>query len=352
MNPAMTQPEQPQIQAPEFPAGIAWLQGTPTKLADLRGRPVLIDFWDYTCADCLRTLPYVQEWHRRYKDHGLFVVGVHAPEFSFAHNADHVRRAIAEHGLEYSIVIDNDYAFLKAYANRFWPAEYLIDREGNLRYYQFGAGGYGATETAIQTLIREAFPEVLLPGLVEPVLDMDAPGAVCYRVTPELYLGYRRGRIGNPVGIVPDRPATYRDVDKHAEGYFYLEGDWQFTGESAARPVGATGESRLHVRYMAKEVNLVMHPPLAGGDARIEVLQDGAPLPAEDAGEDARVEEGRAVVTVDRPRMYRIVSNREIDTHELTLVTSDDGVALYAFSFVSCLVPGAQAEAEGEPGSP
>ncbi|MGB2693858.1 MAG: redoxin family protein [Dehalococcoidia bacterium] len=337
----MTQEEAGPVRAPEFPTNVTWLQGGPLKLAELRGRPVLIDFWDYTCVNCLRTLPYVKEWQRRYESLGLTIIGVHAPEFSFAHIADHVRRAVADQGLGYPIALDNDYAIWQAYANRYWPAKDLIDREGYLRYYHFGEGGYSETEQAIQTLLREAFPEILLPALMEPVRDTDAAGAVCYRVTPELYLGYQRGRIGNAADITPDAPATYRDLGKHAEGYFFLEGDWLLGGEHAARPIAATGESRLHVRYMAKEVNLVIHPPIAGGDARIELLQDGAPLAAEDLGEDARIEDGKAVVIVDTPRMYRLVNNREIDTHELTLATTSDGVMLFAFTFVSCLVPDA-----------
>jgi thiol-disulfide isomerase/thioredoxin len=336
----MSQQEPGPVRAPDFPPNVTWLQGGPLKLADLRGRPVLIDFWDYTCLNCLRTLPYVKEWHRRYGSLGLTVVGVHAPEFSFAHNGDHVRRAVAEHGLEYPIVLDNDYTVWQAYANRYWPAKYLVDGEGYLRYYHFGEGAYDETERAVQTLLRESFPQIVLPDVMAPVRETDAPGAVCYRVTPELYLGYQRGRIGNTAGLAPDKPATYKDIDKHAEGYFFLEGDWLLGPESAARPVGAQGESRLHLRYMAKEVNLVMHPPLAGGDARLELLQGGAPLAPDDLGEDARIEDGKAVVAVNAPRMYRLVSNREIDTYDLTLVTQADGLALYAFTFVSCLVPG------------
>lgn len=327
------------VRAPDFPSGVTWLQGGPLTLAGLRGRPLLIDFWDYTCVNCLRTLPYVKEWHRRYQDHGLVVVGVHAPEFSFAHNADHVRRAVVEQGLEYAIVVDNEYAIWQAYANRYWPAKYLVDGKGYLRYYHFGEGAYQETEGELQTLLREAFPEAILPAPMDPLRDEDMPGAVCYRVTPELYLGYQRGRIGNTAGIVPDKPATYRSLDKHPDGYFFLEGDCMLTAEMSARPVGATGESKLHVRYLGKDVNLVIQPPLAGGDARIELLQDGVPLAAEDAGADTRVEGGRAVVVLDTPRMYRLVSNRDIDTHELTLVTTSDGVSLYAFTFTSCLVP-------------
>ncbi len=343
----MTQPEPSPVRAPEFPTNVTWLQGGPLKLAELQGRPVLIDFWDYTCVNCLHTLPYVKEWHRRYSSLGLTVVGVHAPEFSFAHNADHVRRAVAEHGLEYPIVLDNDYAIWQAYANRYWPAKYLVDGEGHLRYYQHGEGAYGETEGAIQALLREAFPQIVVPDPMSPVREADAPGAVCYRVTPELYLGHQRGRVGNTADIVPDKPAAYRDPGMHAEGFFYLEGDWILSGEHVARPVGAAGESRLQLRYLSKEVNLVMHPPLAGGGAQLELRQAPsagsgqapAPLAAEDAGEDVRFEDGRALVTVDTPRMYRLVVNREIDAYELTLTTANDGLALYAFTFVSCLVP-------------
>ena len=339
----MTQPESGPVPAPEFPTNVNWLQGGPLKLADLRGRPLLIDFWDYTCVNCLHTLPYVKEWHRRYSSLGLTIVGVHTPEFSFAHNADNVRRAVAEQGLEYAIVLDNDYAIWQAYGNRYWPAKYLIDREGHLRYYHFGEGGYSETEGAIQAVLREAFSEIVLPGIMAPVRETDAPGAACYRVTPELYLGYQRGRIGNTADITPDKPASYRDLGKHAEGYFYLEGDWLLSTEHVARPVGATGESSLRIRYLAKEVNLVLHPPLAGGEATIELLQDGAPLAREDAGEDVRVQDGRAVVAAGRPGMYRLVNNREIDGHELTLTTTSDGLTMYAFTFVSCLVEDAEA---------
>jgi thiol-disulfide isomerase/thioredoxin len=330
--------EQGPVRAPEFPQNVTWLQGGPLSLAGLRGNPVLIDFWDYTCLNCLRTLPYLKEWHRRYAEHGLTIIGVHAPEFSFARNGEHVQRAVRELGIEYPVVLDNDYAIWQVYANRYWPAKYLVDHEGYLRYYHFGEGAYGETEQAIQTLLKQRTPDLLLPGLMEPVRDEDRPGAVCYRVTPELYLGYQRGRIGNTAGIVPDRPATYRDLPKHAEGFFFLEGDWLLSGEHVARPVGASGPSRLHVRYMAKDVNLVAHPPIHGGPARIELLHDGAPVAAEDAGEDARVEDGKAVVTVDTPRMYRLLSNRDMDTRELTLVTESDGVMLFAFTFTTACV--------------
>ena len=150
----MTPQEQAPVRAPEFPQNVNWIQGGPKTMAELKGRVVLIDFWDYTCVNCINTLPYVKEWHKRYADAGLVIIGVHAPEFSFAHNGDHVRASVAEHGLEYPIVQDNDYAIWQAYANRYWPAHYLINHEGYLTYYHFGEGAYAETEEAIQKALE------------------------------------------------------------------------------------------------------------------------------------------------------------------------------------------------------
>jgi thiol-disulfide isomerase/thioredoxin len=331
--------EQGPVHAPEFPPNVRWLQGMPQKMAELRGKVVLIDFWDYTCVNCIRTLPYVKEWHRRYADHGLQVIGVHAPEFSFARESGNVLRAVREHGIEYPVVLDNEYAIWQAYANRYWPAKYLVDGQGYLRYLHFGEGAYDRTEEALRLLLKEVFPEALLPGAVEPMREEDRPGAVCYRATPELYLGYARGNFGNVRDLQPDKVATYRDPGMHTDGFGYLDGDWLLTGEYLARPAGAGALSKLTVPYMAKEVNLVIHPPTYGGAAVIAVTQDGAPLSVEDAGADVQRDGATSTMTVDAPRMYRIVNNREIGRHELTLATTSDGVALYAFTFVSCVMP-------------
>jgi thiol-disulfide isomerase/thioredoxin len=332
------QEEQGPVHAPEFPPNVTWLQGGPLTMEGLRGKPVLIDFWDYTCVNCLRTLPYVKEWHRRYQSLGLAVIGVHAPEFSFAREQGNVLRAVREHGIEYPVVLDNDYAIWQAYANRYWPAKYLVDARGYLRGYHHGEGAYRETEEALQALLRETFPQILLPGLMDPVRDEDQAGAVCYRVTPELYLGYLRGNYGNVKDMEPDRPSTYSDPGKHMDGFAYLEGDWLLAGEYAARPAGAGGESRLIVPYVAKDVNLVIHPPTYGGSATIAVSQDGVPLPSDVAGDD--VAAGAAsIVTVDQPRMYRLVKNADVERHELMLATRSDGVALYAFTFTSCVMP-------------
>ncbi|MDO8616164.1 MAG: redoxin family protein [Dehalococcoidia bacterium] len=333
----MTQ-EDAKIRAPELTGGY-WVNSEPLTMQSLRGKVVLIDFWDYTCVNCLHTLPYVAEWHRRYAPKGLAVIGVHAPEFSFAKELDGVKQAIGAFGIEYPVVMDNGLAIWQAYANRYWPAKYLADKDGYIRYYHYGEGAYQETETAVQALLREILPEMQLPPPMEPVREADAPGAVCYRVTPELYLGYQRGRIGNPRGYVPRETAAYTDPGLHAEGYFYLEGEWKADEEYVMKPYGSAGESRVGVRYTAKEVNLVMNP-LLGRTCRAYLTQDGAPPAKEDAGADARFEaDGRAYVDVDAPRMYRLVNNREIGGHELAVSTDTPGLGIYAYTFVSCVAP-------------
>ena len=315
------------IYAPAIDEG-EWIQHGPVNLRDLRGKSVaLIDFWDYTCVNCIRTLPYVAQWHRRYTRHGLVTIGVHAPEFSFARDHANVRAAIERFGLEYPIVLDNDYAIWRAYSNRCWPAKYLVDAQGRLRYYHFGEGLYQETEAEIQRLLGEIDPSLDLPPLMAAIRDADRPGAVCYRVTPELYLGYQRGQFGNPAGVAQDRAVEYRDSGPHAEGAAYLGGRWTVGAESSrADEAGAT----LALRYTSKDVNLVM---AADGTASAEIILGEGQRP----GADVRLDGGRMVVTVDSPRMYALVENESVAAGALRLRALDAGLSVFAFTFISCV---------------
>ena len=334
------QEEQGPVNAPEFGAG-EWINSVPHSIRDLRGRVVLVDFWDYTCVNCLHTLPYVAEWHRRYEPLGLTVVGVHTPEFSFAGQKSLIEEAVQRFQLPYPVLVDRDYATWQAYANRYWPAKYLVDVNGKMRAAHFGEGAYTDMEQAIQELLREreGNRDAQFPEPMEPVRPEDSTGAVCYRVTPEVYLGFRRGMPGNP-DPVPGQPQVYKDFGQHVEGMPYLEGPWQVAEEYSARPFGFASlqPSRLHLRYTSKEVNLVLHPGTSGR-AELTLKQDGAPLLETSCGEDARHVEGRTAVSVLTPRMFRLVNNSDISSHELTIETVSDGVAFYAFTFVSCVVP-------------
>ena len=318
------------ILAPELEGG-EWIQQGPVQLEPLRGQKVvLLDFWDYTCVNCIRTLPYVSEWHRRYAEKGLVVVGVHAPEFSFARDRANVLEAIARFRLDYPIVLDNTYSIWRAYSNRYWPAKYLIDPQGRLRYYHFGEGLHQETEQQIQKLLRELDPSVQLPDPVQPIRDTDQPGAVCYRVTPELYLGYARGQFGNPAGVVRDKSFDYSDPGRYVEGAAYLSGRW-IVGEESARAEDSS--AALMLRYTAMDVNLVMAPP-SNGPARVELWIGEE----QRAGTDIFVENKRFFVTVDRPRMYSLIANPSVLSGSFSLRMLDPGVTAYAFTFISCVV--------------
>ncbi len=318
------------VLAPELDGG-QWIQHGPVSLKALRDKAVvLVDFWDYTCVNCIRTLPYVVAWNKRYGHSGLVIVGVHAPEFSFAREGSHVAQAVARFGLEYPIVLDNEYAIWRAYSNRFWPAKYLVDAKWRIRYYHFGEGEYQGTEVAIQGLIRELNPGASLPPPREPVRDSDRPGAVCYRVTPEVYLGYARGQFGNPESVVRDRPHDYRDIGPHVEGVSYLAGIWRIEQESACSE--APGAA-ISLWYTAKDVNLVM-APAEGASVRAEITLEGA----QRAGDDVKFDGKQGYITVDRPRMYSVVANESVVSGAVTIRAEAAGLAAYAFTFVSCVV--------------
>jgi thiol-disulfide isomerase/thioredoxin len=321
------------VRAPEI--GRVWLNSPPLSMRQLRGRVVLIDFWDYTCVNCLRTLPYVQAWHERYQGHGLVVIGIHTPEFSFAQYEPNVERGVREFGLTYPVVIDSNYELWKTFANRAWPAKYLIDKDGYLAWAHFGEGAYAEAEQTIQELIREITPDAQLPAIMAPVRASDLPGAVCYPPTPELYLGNARGRIGNRSGFVEDQAADYSFDGPLTEGVFYLEGRWASTREFVALD---PAPGKIALKYSAAGVNLVM-ASTTGKPIAVEVRQDGQPLTDVQKTPDVRLREGASFVDVERARMYRLVEGRDFGTRTLELICREPGLAAFAFTFTSCVDP-------------
>jgi thiol-disulfide isomerase/thioredoxin len=322
------------VRAPEI--GRVWFNSPPLSMRQLHGRVVLVDFWDYTCVNCIRTLPYLKEWHARYKDAGLTVIGVHSPEFLFARYELNVERGIREFGLTYPIVLDSEMELWQAFANRYWPSKYLIDGEGYLRYAHFGEGSYRETEETIQQLIREINPSAVLPQLMDPVRDDDRPGAVCYQPSPELYLGHRRGRIGNAGEFVEDQSADYSHAGEMREGYFYAYGRWTATGDHFES--ASDKPARVALTYSAAGVNLVM-ASFNREPREAEIRQDGRPLDRAVATPDIYFREGRSFVSVAAPRMYALVSNSDFGTHTLELITQQPELALFAFTFTSCVLP-------------
>jgi thiol-disulfide isomerase/thioredoxin len=331
------------IPAPEFPAGLKWLNSPPLRMEKLRGKVVLVDFWEYTCVNCIRTLPYLKAWQEKYKDKGLVIIGVHTPEFEFAKEEANVAKAAKDFGLTYPLVVDSDYAVWKIYGNRFWPAKYLVDAEGNVRSRHFGEGGYEATEAQIQALLREANPKVELPGISAAVRGTDKPGAVCYPMTPELYLGYERalheGTLANREGYKPGKVVSYKDTGKWEDGMVYVQGQWKNSAQALVSVRSSqVPQDYIGIRYHALEVNSVLKPEL-GKPVKVWVLHDGKPVAKGDQGADVRYDEqGRSFLLVDEPRMYHIIKNARFAQRTLRLATGDPGMGIYSFTFVSCQV--------------
>ena len=329
------------VRAPEI--GRVWLNSSPLSFRQLRGRVVLVDFWDYTCVNCIRTLPYVQAWHERYRDHGLTVIGVHTPEFTFAQYESNVERGIREFGLTYPVVVDSNREIWKAFANRYWPTKYLLDQDGYLRFGHFGEGGYRECEQVIQELIHEIDPSLLLPDIMDPLREEDHPGAVCYRPSGELYLGHGRGRIGNEGGFKQDQVADYEFAGEMEETFFYATGRWASTAEYFE--AAEEGVHSLRLKFEASAVNLVMASP-RGRSAEVQVLLDGKPLTRSQATKDTRFRvfgsSTESYVVVDSARMYFLLDNHEFGEHELEVICSP-GVAAFAFTFTGCVDPVASA---------
>jgi thiol-disulfide isomerase/thioredoxin len=331
--------EKGKVRAPEI--GRVWLNSSPLSFRQLRGRVVLVDFWDYTCVNCLRTLPYVQAWHERYGNKGLTVIGVHTPEFTFAQYESNVERGVREFGLTYPIAVDSDREIWKAFANRYWPSKYLLDKEGYLRYAHFGEGEYRECEEAIRELLREINPSLAFPPLMAPLRAEDETGAVCYRPSAELYLGNARGCIGNEGGFLADSIGSYSLPEQLEEGKFYAKGRWASTAEYLESV--EEGDHTIVLKYEASGVNLVMASP-RGGVRDVVIRQDGKPLSASQKTSDTQfrlvsgVEE--SYVTVQNARMYALVNSHDFGVHTLEL-SCPAGVAFFAFTFNSCLDPSA-----------
>lgn len=294
---------------------------------------ILVDFWESTCVNCLRTLPYLKAWHERYAGRGLIIVGAHTPEFEFSADPEVVAAAVRDEGLPYPVLLDQDRATWLRFANHYWPAKYLIDARGYLRYEQFGEGAYGETEEWIQRLLREAGDTASMPELLEPVREEDRPGAVCYPATREIHLGYHRGKLLAPEGYRPGEEVRHREREEGPApiGMFTARGLWLHEAEylEAREP-----RAELDLVCEAASVNLVLEP---AGELEIEV--DGEPVALEERAADVMEREGRTFAVWERPRMVRLVASSRFRRRRLVLRFPQPGVRAYAFSFSTCAVP-------------
>jgi cytochrome c biogenesis protein CcdA/thiol-disulfide isomerase/thioredoxin len=306
--------------APEFTETEAWFNTPgdhPLTLAGLRGHVVLVDFWTYTCINCIRTLPYLEAWDDAYRKDGLTIVGVETPEFQFEHDASNVRNAIDQFGIKYPVAQDNKMGTWDAYGNEYWPADYLIDASGQVRYATFGEGDYDQTETAIRALLAEAGAQV---GAMSKPTGVITPSE---EATPETYLGVNRaeGWVNGPHSGLHDYGPGPHPSLKISE--FAYTGTWNISGQ----PAEAVADAGIEMSFEAKNVYLVLSPS-SKGPSSVQVLLDGRPIPAADAGAD--VHDG--VVTITHQRLYSLVSLPDDEQHRLTLRLSP-GVTGFAFTF-------------------
>ena len=292
-------------------AATTWLNSEPLTADRLRGRVILVDFWTYSCVNWLRTLPYVQAWAARYGDRGLVTLGVHAPEFGFEHDLRNVRLAARELGVDYPVVVDNEFAIWRAFENRYWPALYLLDDDGRLRFHHFGEGAYEEIERAIQQLLGvDREPAQVNAGGLAEAADWDTLRS------PETYVGYARAeRLTDP------RAGALR------LNQWTLSGDWA-VGHEAASLEAAPGS--IAYRFHARDLNLVLAPGSSAGSIGFAVRLDDAP-PGDAHGLD--VDES-GVGRVAEPRMYQLVRQRGAVTERTFEITFfDAGVRAYVFTF-------------------
>lgn len=286
------------------------------QLKDLRGKVVLVDFWTYTCINCLRTLPHLVEWDRKYRDKGLVIIGVHTPEFEFEKKRENVAMAIEKYGIEYAVVQDNDYATWRVFRNRYWPHKYLIDAEGYIRYDHIGEGAYEETEAKIQGLLAEIGKNVSEMGL--SAVEDTTPRK---RTTPELYAGYEfalpRGQnIGNERGLQAGKTILYELPEELRKDIIYLQGSWKSNTDNL-EAVDDTGS--FFLRFTASSVNIVADS-LNDSQVQVEVLINGRYVSRAQAGTDVQFEGEKAFMTINEPRLYNAV-NGEYGQYELELKT-------------------------------
>jgi len=332
--------EPPLVHAPEFEQG-PWIQTpSPVRIEDLHGRVTLVNFWDYTCINCVRTLPYLRAWFDLYRESGFEIVGIHTPEFPFARDLRQLRAAVGRLGIRWPVLLDNDQRMWTSYANRYWPTMYLIDPRGYIRYQRAGEGAYDQTERAIRSLLEETTPRPALPPSIGNLRAEDSAGAVCAPVSPELQIDSVAGAkdLGPP-------PVQLE------EGRIYPKGEW-LASRGGLSLVGP-GPGDIELPFRAAEVYAVLssgpdEKALPPDPVRALIQLDGRPLPSENFGADVFGENGLAWLRVDGPRLYHVAAHLTPVRHSLSLHVDTPGWTLYSFSFATCLVPNSPFPADRE----
>ena len=313
---------------PPLDGAIQWLNSPPLSAEALKGKVVLVDFWTYSCINCIRAIPYVKAWAEKYKDQGLVVIGVHAPEFAFEKNVDNVKKAIGDLGIAYPVAIDNDYAIWRAFDNQYWPAHYFIDAEGRIRHHHFGEGEYDQSERVIQELLAEAGKQNVAGGIV----DVKATGTEAASnqndvQSPETYVGWQRSEnFVDTKGTVNDAPHVYSAAEPKLNEWG-LTGNWTVGAENAGLN---DKDGSIYYRFHARDLHLVLGPNADGKPIRFKVTVDGKP-PGDSHGVDTDAD-GNGTVTGQR--LYQLVREAgPVGDHTFEIHFLDPGVQAYAFTF-------------------
>jgi thiol-disulfide isomerase/thioredoxin len=309
-------------------AATGWINSPALAPASLQGKVVLVDFWTYSCINCLRTLPYVRAWAEKYRDAGLVVIGVHAPEFDFEHRTADVSRAADRLHLDFPIAQDNDFAIWRAFGNQAWPAFYFVDAQGRVRGHHLGEGGYAESEQLIQRLLTEAGATALPAGRISPqATGIEAASSTLRTVSPETYVGYERASgVAVPGGLVPDHPHDYPRATALGADEWALSGTWTVQRE---RAVLQRAGGRIAYRFRGRDLHLVLAPDADGHPVRFRVRIDGQPPQAEHGSDIDAQGNG----TVDAHRLYQIVRQSTGGERLVEIEFLDAGAQAYAFTF-------------------
>ncbi|MBB5368213.1 MULTISPECIES: cytochrome c biogenesis protein DipZ [unclassified Janthinobacterium] len=316
---------------PPLDGAVQWLNSPPLTAASLKGKVVLVDFWTYSCINCLRSLPYVKAWAAKYHDQGLVVIGVHAPEFAFERDIGNVRKAVKDLGINYPVAIDNDYSIWRAFSNEYWPAHYFIDAKGQIRGHHFGEGEYAESEKIIQQLLAEAGNKNVAGGVVSGMPDATGVEQASNGAdvgSPETYLGTdRASNFASPGGEKKDRTQRYTAPAQLVLNQWALEGSWHASGENVAL---TQAPGRIVYRFHARDVHLVLGPGKDGKPVRFKVTLDGV-APKTNHGSDIDAD-GSGTVTGQR--LYQLLRlDGPVMDHTFSIEFLDPGVQAYAFTF-------------------
>jgi hypothetical protein len=314
---------------PSLAGATGWLNSEPLTPEALRGRPVLIEIWTFTCINWIRTLPYVRSWFEKYRADGLVVLGVHTPEFEVERDVENIRRAAKAMAIEYPIAIDSDYAIWRALGNQYWPALYFADADGQIRHHRFGEGEYESSENVIQLLLKGAgASDVSQKPVSVEARGIEAPADWDHLRSPETYVGYERAEnFASPGRASPDLPHEYALPYGLTLNHWALAGDWTIARQAAV--LNASGGRIVH-RFHARDLHLVMSPGLEGQPVRFRVLLDGQP-PQAAHGLDTN-ERGDGTVT--EPRLYQLIRQpAPVTEHTFEITFRDPGAHAYVFTF-------------------